>query len=973
MCNIHGFRLLREQAIPELDSRARQYGHAKTGTQLLSLENADENKVFGITFRTLPSDETGVPHILEHAVLGGSRRYPVKQPFVELIKGSLTTFVNAITFSDMTCFPVASQNVQDFYNLIDVYLDAVFYPRISRDTLAREGWHYELDATSDPLAYNGIVFSEMKGAYSSVDSILSTEALRSIFPENVYGLDSGGHPHHIPELTYERFKAFYAAHYHPSNALVFFGGDDPPEERLRMLDAWLSEFEPAAQAAPAALQPPFAAPRTVTVPYPVGEEAPSTKAHVVLSWILGEGTDPLRNLEFELLTEILLGSPASPLRRALLDSELGEEIPTPFDWFLGRQVPFAAGLKGVAPAQAERVGPLILRTLGRLASDGIDPATVEAATNTVEFRLRENNPGSLPRGLFLMFRALGTWLHDGDPIARLAFAGPLQTINQALAENPRLFEELIRTHLIANPHRATLYLQPDPGMRQREDAEEKRHLETARAAMSPADLDALILDTRRLRELQSMPDSPEALATIPVLKRTDLEKRHRPIPITLEAEGGTPVIHHDLSTNGLVYLDLGFDLRVLPAADLPYVPFLGRALLEMGTDREDHVRFSQRIGRATGGITPETLTSVMKGSPDDPIAWLFLRGKATAAKVEELLVILRDGTLTAKLDNQDRFRRIVSEDKSRREAQLIQNGRAVIDWRLRSHFSMADWAHEQMNNLDGLFFTRKLAQDIETGWPLVLARLEAVRARLLNRAAMLVNVTTDAETWGKMRPQVSRLLANLPTDSVAFPSWTRPAARRREGFTIPAAVNYVGKAADLFALGYALHGSVDVIRNHLGWTWLWDKIRLRGGAYGAYALFDRLSGIFRYISYRDPNLLTTLDAYDGTSGFLRALDLTDSELSKAIIGAIGTLDAHQLPDAKGFTSLTRYLTGETDASLQQIRDEVLSTTPRHFKAFAEVLEHVSRSGDVVVLAPDQALQQAKQERDLGEMQVQQAL
>ncbi len=476
MTIMHGFELVREQEIPELKTRARLFRHGKTGAELLSLENDDENKVFGITFRTPPKDSTGAPHILEHSVLCGSRKYPVKEPFVELVKGSLNTFVNAFTFPDKTSYPVASTNLQDFYNLIDVYLDAVFYPLITPLTLAQEGWHYELDAVDSPLIYKGVVYNEMKGAYSSPDNVLGRHSQQSLYPDTTYGCDSGGDPEKIPELTYEAFKAFHERYYHPSNSRIFFYGDDHPEERLRLINGYLQDFEHIDPDSGVQLQPRFAIPRRVALPYDAGagEDAQDDhKAYITVNWLLPETGDPETTLGLGILEHILVETPASPLRKALIDSGLGEDlVGGGLDTGL-RQMNFSTGLKGVSPQDTQKVEALIIDTLARLAQDGIDPETVAASLNTVEFRLRENNTGSFPRGLSLMLRALTTWLHDSDPIAPLAFQVPLFSIKTRLDSGERYFENLIRDCLVDNMHRSTVILEPDPDLSKRREAAEK--------------------------------------------------------------------------------------------------------------------------------------------------------------------------------------------------------------------------------------------------------------------------------------------------------------------------------------------------------------------------------------------------------------------------------------------------------------------------------------------------------------------
>jgi len=963
------FTLLQEKTIPEIASTAKLYRHDKTGARLLSVLNTDENKVFGINFRTPPQSSNGIAHIMEHSVLCGSRKYPVKEPFVELIKGSLNTFLNAFTYPDKTCYPVATTNLKDFYNLIDVYLDAVLYPLIPEHTLQQEGWHYELDGPDASLTFKGVVFNEMKGALSSPDDLLGELSQQSLYPDTPYGLNSGGDPAVIPDLTYEEFKRFHETYYHPSNSYIYFYGDDPEEERLRLLDEWLDAFEPKDVNSALPLQPQWQAPKQITHPYDSGD-SDDAKAYVTVNWLMPESTDPETTLNLSVLSHILLATPASPLKKALLDSGLGEDVTGGYQEEL-RQGYFTAGLKGVGRGDLDKVEQVIHTTLAELAQNGLDPDTVAASLNTIEFRLREQNTGQFPRGLFLMLNALAPWLYDGDPISGMAFEAPLN----AVKSKPKgYFESLIKQHLIDNPHRTSLQLVPDPEEGKRKEAAEAERLARARAAMTPGQIEKLVAGLAELKKHQEAPDSPEALASLPALKLSDLEREVKTIPLEIGQIGGAKLLTHDLPTNGILYLDLGFDLHsLLPASGdktadlLPFVGLMGRVLLQMGTEKQDYVALTQRIGKSTGGIRAEVLASAIRESQNSAL-YFFLRGKATTDKAAELLDILRDVLLTAKLDNRERFKQIVLEDKAGAEAGLIPGGHLVVKNRLSARFSEADWVTEQINGIENLFFLRQLAEEIEKDWDSVLGKLETVRRLLINRAAMVVNVTLDSASLGTLSPALAALIEALPALEVKGQKANAPAfniklSTLNEGLTIPAQVNYVGKGANLYALGYEPHGSVHVIRRYLGTTWLWDKIRTQGGAYGGFSTFDIATGTFAYLSYRDPNLLASLDNYDATPAFLRNLDLSESELTKTIIGTSGMLDPYLLPDAKGWTSMVRHLTNYTDHERQRIRDEALGSSTTDFKRFADVLEQVARKGEIVVLGSADAIEKANQERE----------
>jgi hypothetical protein len=658
------------------------------------------------------------------------------------------------------------------------------------------------------------------------------------------------------------------------------------------------------------------------------------------------------------LSHILLATPASPLKKALLDSGLGEDALGGYQEEL-RQGYFQAGLKGVQRGELEKVESVIHETLSGLAKNGLDPETVAASLNTIEFRLREQNTGRFPRGLFMMLNALGPWLYDGDPFNGLAYEAPLNAIK---AQPAGYFERLIQQHLLDNPHRATVHLVPDPEEGKRRDEAERARLAQARAAMSPADLAAVTAAMADLKRHQDTPDTPEALATIPALKISDIDPKTKFIPIEISAAGGAKTIYHALITNNIVYLDLGFDLHTLPADLLPFIGLFGRVLLQMGTATQDYVALTQRIGKSTGGIGSATLTSTVRETTDSAL-YFFLRGKATLGNAPELLAILKDVLLSAKLDNRERFKQIVLEEKARSEAGLIPGGHRVVNSRLRARFNEADWAAEQINGLENLFFVRQLAEEIDKDWDSVLGKLETVRRLLVNRTSMVANVTLDASAWDSFKPQLASLIEALPSIQAAPAKWLPAISTKNEGLTIPAQVNYVGKGANLYKLGYEPDGSVNVINNYLGTTWLWEKVRVQGGAYGGFSQFDSTSGTFTFLSYRDPNILPTLENYDNTVKFLRDLNLSAAELTKSIIGTIGDLDAYLLPDAKGWTSMLRHLTNYTDDKRQQIRDEVLGTTVQDFKQFANILEQLNAKGEVVVLGSADAIEKANKERE----------
>jgi hypothetical protein len=956
------FTLLEEKHIPELNATAQLYTHKRTGARVLSVINDDENKVFSINFRTTPKDSTGVAHILEHSVLGGSQKYPVKEPFVELLKGSLATFVNAFTYPDKTCYPVASQNLQDFYNLIDVYMDAVLHPLITEETLMQEGWHYELDDPAAPLTYKGVVFNEMKGAYSSPDNLLARTIQQSLFPKHIYGIDSGGDPRNIPDLTYAAFKSFHETYYHPSNSFIFFYGNDDPDKRLKLLEGYLAPYKKLKVKSQVPLAKPFKKPKKVSYSYDAGQDKDIKKKHYfTVNWLLPDTSDPVTDFSLQILAGILIDTPASPLKKALLDSGLGEDLAG-----LGleselRQHIFSTGLKGTRASDAPKIEKLIFETLETLVRDGIDPDMTAAAINTLEFHLRENNTGSFPRGIAVMLRALVTWLHEDDPFKLLAFEAPLAEIKSRLAVDVRYFENLIKTHLLDNVHRTTLRFKPDPELGRRFEEEETTRLAAIREGMSAEQLQACVETAKQLKQMQETPNSPEALATMPFLQLSDLEKENKTIPIEVIQIQDTTVLYHDLFTNGIVYLNLGFDLHALPKELLPLTEIFARALLEMGTDKEDYVKLSQRIGKYTGGIHGSGISATTRGTRQN-VSKLFMSGKATIEQSTELLNILKDILLNTNFDNRERLKQIVLEEKSGLESSLASSGHAYANRRVRAQFGGAGWVSDQIGGIGYLFALRELASDIDKKWDSVLKRLQTMRDLLINSKSLICNVTLDAANWKTFQPHFENFIFAMPEKDVERLTLNVERSIEKEGLTIPAQVNYVAKAANLYDLGYEYDGSAEVVIGYLRMAYLWEKIRVLGGAYGAFCSFDSNSGILSFLSYRDPNLDATLENYDNAAAYLKNLDaasLSESELTKAIIGAIGDLDAYQLPDSKGFTSMMRYLTGRTDEMRQKERDEILSTNGEDFIAFGDVLEKVAKSEAIVALGSQSAIEGAK--------------
>ncbi len=946
MMDTHGFSLVREERLPEVSGVVKLWKHDATGAEMLSVVNGDENKCFGVTFRTPPTDSTGVAHILEHSVLCGSEKYPVKEPFVELLKGSLQTFLNAFTFPDKTCYPVASANLQDFYNLVDVYLDAVFFPRIDEHCFQQEGWHIEADAPEGPLRYKGVVYNEMKGVYSSPDSVLAEHSQQSLFPDMTYGLDSGGNPEVIPQLTYKAFKAFHESHYHPSNARFFFWGDDPEERRFALLDPYLKRFTARATDSVVPLQPRLELPRELEYAYASGEDG--DKGHVTLNWLTCETADTGELLVLEMLEHILLGLPGSPLRKALIESGLGEDLTGSGLETDLRQTFFSVGLRSITPGTAGDVEMLVMETLAELAEEGIPAAAVEAAVNSVEFDLRENNSGRFPRGLSAMIRSLATWLYDGDPIAPLAWEKPLAELKARLASGEKVFEGAIRRWFLDNGHRSTVILTPDAGLAARREEAEAAKLQRIYDVLSDADHREIVACTEALRASQQAPDSPEALAAIPSLTVEDLPLKNVNIPSVEAQSGDLAVLAHDIDTSGILYAEILFPLEVVPDELLPLVPLLGRCLTEMGTSKHDFVELGTLLASKTGGMDASPLVATLRGLRT-PVAKLTLGGKATADKIDDLFGLMAEVLTDADLGNRQRFTQMVLEERARLEQSLIPAGHGTVITRLRAAYSLAGQISESIGGVAYLEAIRALSERVNSDWDGVRADLEILRGLVLNRQDAVLNLTADSKTLAAAQSRAAALGRALPSAfSVPVERGPIPAARN-EALIVPAQVNYVGKGCNIFDLGYQWHGSAHVITRHLRMGWLWDQVRVQGGAYGAFCSLDRMSGALAMVSYRDPNVEKTLATYDAAVDYLRKLELSDRDLTLAIVGAIGDLDTYLLPDARGAAALSRHLTDDRDDLRQQMREEILGTTRRHFTEFADVMAEAARTGTVCVL------------------------
>lgn len=950
------FKLVKEQFIEELNTLAKLYIHTPTDAEFLSLTNDDENKCFGVAFKTPPNDSTGVAHILEHTVLCGSKKYPVKDPFVQLLKGSLQTFLNAFTYPDKTCYPVASQNLKDFYNLTDVYLDSVFFPLITEDFFKQEGWHYHLQNISEPLEYKGVVYNEMKGVYSSADSVLMETSQQSLFPDTTYGLDSGGKPEKIPELTYQKFKKFHETYYHPSNARFVFYGDDPESTRFDILEEYLKLFSKIKPTSDIKIQPAFISPVRISKPFSVSDSEKNPKPMFTMNWALPSSTNIDYIFLFSIIDYILLGSPASPLRKALIESGLGEDITGGGLETHLQQMFFSVGLKGISQSDLEKAETLILKTLEDLVNNTIDKNDIEAAINTFEFDLRENNTGGFPRGLSLWLKALNGWNYGADPISLIAFEEPLNKLKKDI-KTPLFIEKNIKKFFIENNHRSIVNLYPDRHIAEKIENAEKNKLELIKSNLSENELKNIQRETLELLKLQSTPDTAEAIATLPLLKKSDLNPKIQTIHSNHNIKNNIKIIEHSLFTNGVFYIDLAINLESLEAEEIPFVALLSNLYLEMGTENESYSILSQRIAQKTGGIYGSPFISPHT-RPNESVKQFFLRGKCMINQTDQLISIYSDILLKPNFNDKERFKQIVLEHKSEMESSIIPRGHSAIMTRLKARDHIAHDINEKIGGIDGLFFVRDLLDNIENDWSKILIKIEGIHDKLINQNNISINLTSDEKSLDKIRESIHKFATFLPNKEIKTVNSSLSQYQKSEALLVPSRINFVGASANLFESGYKMHGSSLVISRYLQTSWLWEKIRVQGGAYGGMCSFDYRSGSFAFVSYRDPNLLETIDIYKKTGAYLKNLVLSNSELTRALIGAIGQLDSYQLPDAKSLSNYKRIFLNFTDHDRQKLRDEVLSTTEKDFYSFGEYLEYAFKNPDVVVLCDKEAAMDA---------------
>jgi Zn-dependent M16 (insulinase) family peptidase len=949
----HGFRLQEETRLMDIQSTARLFYHEKSGAQLLSLENQDDNKVFSITFRTPPADSTGTPHIIEHSVLCGSRKFPLREPFVELVKGSLNTYLNAMTFPDKTMYPVASRNQKDFRNLMDVYLDAVFYPSIykSPETLMQEGWHYELEDKDGDITYKGVVYNEMKGALSSPDAVLEGRVFETLFPETAYGFESGGEPEEIPELTQEKFLAFHKKYYHPANSYIFLYGDMDILDNLAFLDAaYLKDFDKIAVHSEIARQQPFATPVEAAFPYSVGKSDDlKDKTYMSRSFVIEKNNAEL-SLAFEILTYLLLETPAAPLKKALLDAELGKDVRGSFMGDL-IQPCLEIVVSGTNQENKEKFTETIEQELKRLVAQGIDKKLIEGTINLFEFTLREANFGSRPKGLAYNIKCLESWLYDESPFIHLEYTAALKKIKTALTT--AYFEDLIEKYLLANTHQALVVLYPEPGLAEKKDEAVRAKLKDFKASLSASEVEDIVKAAASLKERQQTPDTQEALESIPLLKLSDIEKKAEVLPLVEKEEQALKVLYHPHTTNDIAYINLYFDTSATPQSDLPYVFLLAELLGKVSTEAYDYTELANEINLNTGGIGYAVTVFTEKDTVQRFYPKFVVKSKALSVKLPELFTLLTEIIMRSRFDQDKRLQELLQEIKAKWDVSLFRRGQELAIGRALSYFSPSA-AYSEAGLLSFYDFIADIEQNYRAKAQEIKDHLKSVSQRIFTKDNLLVSVTAEDEGYKRFQESFGDFSGDLSGTQAERADYSYTPEKRNEGLMTAGKVQYVVKAADFRELGFTYHGSLKVLETILSYDYLWTRVRVQGGAYGAAARFER-NGSVVFSSYRDPNLRETVAVYDETADYLREFTVDEREMTKYIIGAMSRLDAPLTAAQQGEQAALRYIKHISAEDTQRERDEILATRQADIKGLAALVEKVMQQNYLCVFGSEQKI------------------
>ncbi|WP_297002286.1 insulinase family protein [uncultured Dialister sp.] len=956
---VHGFRVNAMSHIEEVNSDAYVMEHVKSGARLMYLDNDDDNKVFYIAFRTTPDNSKGVPHIMEHSTLCGSRKYPLKEPFVELAKGSLNTFLNAITWPDKTMYPIASRNDVDFHNLMDVYLDAVFYPNCLKNPqiLMQEGWHYELENKEAPLTYNGVVYNEMKGALSSPEAIMEDRAMEKLFPDTTYGVESGGDPEVIPTLSFREFTEFHRRFYHPSNSYIYLYGNMDIDKTLEYLDGeYLSAFDRRNVDSMVKTQAPFGKRISVTAPYGIAEnEGTEGKAIHALYNAFNDHMSTMDSLAFRILNYVLIDMDGAPLKQAVLDAGLGSDLSGSYgDSY--KQPVWIVEVTGSEVDKQQAFADVVDSTLRSIALKGLDKDMLEAALNRTEFTARENDYQGRPKGLFYGVRAMDLWLYDRDPMEALRYIDDINTLRDNLKTN--YFENLLLRYVIKNPHQVLITMKPEKGLTEKMNRETAEKLAAFKSSLSDEQLDEIMASTKALKERQASGETEEALETIPLLSRKDLKRTVEEEVLEKENVSGMDHFHFGVHTNGITYLNLYFPLSGLTEEDIPYAILLSTLLRSLSTTKHSYGELARLSNAYTGGMS---FAVNGYGKVEDTNAYLpalTVRAKALTAKADKLLDLLGEVINHTLFTDTKRLKELILQEKSEWDMTAFSRGHSLVMTRLTSYFSRGGEFAEQ-SGLSYYYFLADLARKFDGEKEKLVAKLEEVSRKIFTRSGLFFETIGEEEEKKAVLSNLSLLVDDMEEGEKKEPRpFSFPPAEKNEAFRTSGKVQYVAKGGNFKSHGFAYTGALKVMETILRYEYLWKKVRVLGGAYGAFTQFLR-DGTAILCSYRDPNLAETLKAYEDLPAYLENLTLSDREMTKYVIGTMAAAETQLTPSMKGERAMVHYLSGNTRESRMKIRDEVINCQVEDIRKLAPLVESVMKDPYICVMGSEDKIERDK--------------
>ena len=953
------YEILDEHRVEDVQSDGFILRHKKSGARIAILSNNDDNKVFYIGFRTPPEDETGVPHIIEHTTLCGSKKFPVKDPFIELAKGSLNTFLNAMTYPDKTVYPVASCNDQDFKNLMDVYLDAVFNPNITKyeEIFKQEGWHYELTGKDDELKINGVVYNEMKGAYSSPDEVLSSQIYRSLFPDNTYSKDSGGNPEYIPKLTYEAYLDFYHKYYHPSNSYIYLYGDMDVVERLEWLDKeYLSLYDYKKVNSEINKQPAFDEIKNVEAQYSITmDDSQENKTYLSYNRVVGDTLDEMLYQAFDVLDYALVSSPGAPVKQALIDAGIGDDVYGSYDAGILQPV-FSFVAKNANASQADEFESIIENTLKEVVKTGINKEALLAGINSSEFKFREADFGQFPKGLLFGLNCLDSWLFDDmKPFIHLECLGTFAKLRKAVDTD--YFEKLIQVYLLDNTHGSSVTVKPKRGLGNEREEALAKELSDYKASLSDEEIKKLIEDTEHLKKYQEEPSSDEDLRKLPMLTRADMKKNAMPFSNIEDELLDVKVVRHDIESNGIDYISFLFDAGDFAQSELGYLGFFTNALGLVSTEKYSYTDLANATNIYTGGISTGTASHPDIKDRNNFVFKFEVKLKVLEKNLDKALELMEQMLLTSDFTDTKRLGELVAQIKARLQANLSSSGHLVAAMRSMSSFSRYALYQDE---LKGIAFYRSIChieKELSESPKSVSDKLAAIAKKLFARNRMLISFTGNNEAYGNAKPSLEKVIAGFDKMSVIGNQAEVHFNTAKEAFIDASQIQYVAKTGDFICEGYEYTGALRLLRIILSYDYLWINVRVKGGAYGCMNTFLR-SGESYFVSYRDPNLSDTLDVYDRIPEYIKSFSPDERDMTKYIIGTFSALDTPMNPEAKGSRSLSAYLEGITYEQIQKERNEILNAQPEDIRRLADLVEAVLKKDSICVIGNENMIKES---------------